>query len=189
MLADLRASCSQLDPLADHVTSFAKMMTRRSGTLPAGSSASKLTTSPNCTPSPPGSARTWTPLPPGSPCPIAPAPWRATSTGSRPSRRRCTAAPASISYANASSLTPRDRSQNLRQSPSRWQATLSDPWPRTSSALRPGPAVLKGTSDRCGVDTRGASRSKTVGEGPHAYRAHLCRACSLEQPSARPCLD
>jgi transposase len=31
MLADLRGDCSQLDRLAGHVTSFAKMMTRRTG--------------------------------------------------------------------------------------------------------------------------------------------------------------
>jgi transposase len=31
MLADLRSHCAQLDRLADHVTSFAKMMTKRTG--------------------------------------------------------------------------------------------------------------------------------------------------------------
>jgi transposase len=31
MLTDLRAHCAQLDRLAEHVTSFAKMMTKRTG--------------------------------------------------------------------------------------------------------------------------------------------------------------
>ena len=31
LLADLRSHCAQLDRLADHVTSFAKMMTKRTG--------------------------------------------------------------------------------------------------------------------------------------------------------------
>jgi hypothetical protein len=58
LLADLRSHCAQLDRLAGHVTSFAKM---------------KPTTSPNCRHLPLGSARTSPPSPPDSPCPTAPA--------------------------------------------------------------------------------------------------------------------
>ena len=76
MLTEIRAHCAQLDRLAGHVTSFAKMMTRRTGerTWPPGSSGSKPMISPNCTPSPPTYARTWPPSPPGFPCPTAPDP-------------------------------------------------------------------------------------------------------------------
>ena len=103
LLASLRSHCAQLDLLAEHVTSFAKMMTKRTGRqeLAAGYSGSRPTTSPNCTPSPPGSARTSPQSPPGSACPTAPGPPKATSTGSRQSSGRCTAAPASTSCANA----------------------------------------------------------------------------------------
>ena len=102
LLASLRSHCAQLDLLAEHVTSFAKMMTKRTGRQdwPAGYSGSRPTTARLHTfaaviprTSPQSTA--------GLSLPYSSGTTEGNVTGSRQSSGRCTAAPASTPCANA----------------------------------------------------------------------------------------
>ena len=106
ILTEIRAHCAQLDHLAGNVTSFAKMMTRRTGERDSGwLEQVEAEDQPELHTFATGIRQTSPPSPPGSACPTAPDQPKATSTGSKPSRDRCTVAPPSTCSANASSIT------------------------------------------------------------------------------------
>ena len=81
-LAAVRARCPHLDALAGHIRDFAEMMTLQQGTaaLEGWLTRVEADDQPELRSLAAGIRRDWTPSQPGCPCPIAPAPWKATST-------------------------------------------------------------------------------------------------------------
>jgi hypothetical protein len=101
-LRGIRRRDPDLNPLTRHVRAFAAMMTGHHGDrLDASITASNTTPSRRWPPSPATCAATSTRCALASPCPIVPGPSRATSTGSRCSNARCSAAPAWTCSENA----------------------------------------------------------------------------------------
>ena len=99
-LAGIRARCPHIDALAAHVTSFAEMMTNRTGEqqLPGWLAAVQADDQPHLHSFAAGIRRDQDAVTAGSPCPTAQAPLKATSTRSRCSNARCTAEPDSPCY-------------------------------------------------------------------------------------------
>jgi hypothetical protein len=120
LLAALRAHCFQPGRLADHVTSFAQIMTARTGErdLPGWLDRVDADDQPELRSFAAGIRLDLAAVTAGLTLPYS----SGIVEGNvnrllRPSRGRCTVAPASTSCASASCVTPRDRLTNSHQSP------------------------------------------------------------------------
>ena len=113
-LAGIQDRCPHLNALATHVRTFAEIMTRRRGQqdLESWLTAVEADDQPELHSFANGICRD-KPSPTGSPCPTAPAPSKATSSRSRCSNGKCTAAPAWSCSASESSFTPGNTSHGI----------------------------------------------------------------------------
>ena len=115
-LAAIRARCPHLDALAAHVTSFAEMMTNRTGDqqLEGWLAAVEADDQPHLHSFAAGIRRDQDAVTAGLTLPYSSGAVEGNVTGSRCSNARCTAAPASASFASASSFIPGKPDHGIR---------------------------------------------------------------------------